>query len=110
MLKKTSILLAFVIFLSVCFVGCDMNATQAFSYSLKEGRYIAETAVSVGDDSISGFSLGLLNGSIMQYVKTDGKSMIKDFTTVNEKFYTVYIANLTLTVNGEEQTFTFAPF
>ncbi len=86
--------------------GCIFEQ-KPFIHSLKTGRYICDDSFMLGDLEINYFELELTDGNMMQYVKTDGKSMIKDLFTVNERFQTVLDASITMCINGKTEEFMF---
>ncbi len=95
----------------VCLLCAGLSACffeqKPFLHSLKTGRYISDGTFTVGDLEISYFELELTEGDRMQYVKPAGKSMIKDLSTVNVKFYTVLRGKISLCVNGKNEEFKF---
>ncbi len=102
-------LIAFILFAClICsvFAACTIEQ-KPFTHALKTGRYISDELYTVGDLEISYFEMELTDGNMMQYVKTDGRGMIKDLATINDRFQTVLCVKLTMCVSGETEQFRF---
>ncbi len=105
-MKKLIALLLFICMMCSICVSCAFEQST-FVHSLKTGRYRTDEVFTIGDLEITYFELELTDGDKMKYVKTDGESMIKDLSMIDEQFPNVLDVKLTMCINGETETFRF---
>lgn len=94
-----------IIFLTIFMTSCvtDLNG-EKFSARLIDGNYLSTNEFTTNNKDITTFQtdIKVSEASIMEYVKKDGRNMVKDLFTVEERFYTTFRVEIKITINEEE--------